>query len=86
MQDDGEFGQTTLCVRDPRSNQDSKRMCDTHSMNSLGLSRKSGFYNDFKVSGFPQNMENPCAHSAVSVCWRHRSLVQLMGRLEPHGT
>lgn len=61
MQDDGEFGQTTLCVRDPRSSQDSKRMCETHSMNSLGLLRKSGFYNDAKFSGFPQNMESPYA-------------------------
>lgn len=82
MQDDGEFGQTTLCVRDPRSSQDSKRMCETHSMNSLGLSRKSRFYNDTKFSGFPQNMESPYAHlaDAVSVCWRHRSL----GRFQPH--
>jgi len=50
MQDDGEFGQTTLCVSDPRSSQDSKRICETHSMNSLGLSRKSEFYNAAKFS------------------------------------
>lgn len=87
MQDDGEFGQTTLCVREPRSSQDSKRMCETHSMNSLGLSRKSRFYNT-KFSGFPHNMESPYAHlaDAVSVCWRHRSLVQLLGRSQPHRT
>lgn len=54
MQDDGEFGQTTLCVRDPRSSQDSKRMCETHSMNSFGLSRKSGFYNELSFLVFPR--------------------------------
>lgn len=36
------LGQTALCVRDPRSSQDSRRMWETHSMNSLGLPRKKG--------------------------------------------
>lgn len=36
------LGQTALWVRDPRSSQDSSRMWETHSMNSLGLSGKKG--------------------------------------------
>lgn len=41
-----------------------------------------------RFSGFPQNVESPYAHlaDAVSVCWRHRSLVQLVGGFQPHRT
>lgn len=45
------LGQTALWVRDPRSSQDSSRMWETHSMNSLGLSgKKGGIEGDFMFS------------------------------------
>jgi hypothetical protein len=53
------LGQTALCVRDPRSSQDSNRMWETHSMNSLGLSGKTGcIRGDFRFFSFLRCPEN----------------------------
>jgi len=62
--------------------------CERHILWTLWACQERADFIMMLFSGFPQNMESPYAHyaDAPSVCWKHRSLIQLMGRLEPHRT